>query len=172
MNQIARELDYIAKMQDAIYTRRRTERARNITTEPFNIPPEGNAPFNPMGAVAGVGTTGTTVTILSVRVPNGWDGIIKELMTGYTGTNFTQGSGNLSFGLRINGMFVMNYENILFTIGDMQNGMKILPGIIVKSGQLIELVCTVGAGFIPQNSSQLTGGWTGYYYPNGIARTN
>lgn len=172
MNDIGQELAYIAKMQNLIYTKKRVKRQKNVALEPYNTPPEGSQPFDYFNGVNGQGTTGTTVTTTSFRVPNGWDGLIQNYLTRYTGTNFVEASGQLSWGIRVDGMFIMNYENITVTSGDVSGGRRITPGIIVKSGQLVELVCTVLGTFVPQNTSVIMGGLIGFFYPNGIARTN
>jgi len=46
LNQIAKELDYIAKMQDLVFTRRRKQRLKNVALIPWNTPPEGSVPLN------------------------------------------------------------------------------------------------------------------------------
>lgn len=172
ITQIGQELDYIARMQAAIYTKKRQNRQKNVALEPYNTPPEGNQPFNYFNGTPGQGTTGTVVIPTSFRVPNGWDGLINSIVTRYTGTNFIEASGQLIWGIRIDGAFVMGYEAITTSLGDLSGGWKITPGIIIKSGQLVELICTVDAAFVPQNVSVILGALAGYFYPNGIARTN
>jgi len=54
----------------------------------------------------------------------------------------------------------------------LSGGLKIHPGVIVKSGQLVEIVATVDTGFTPDAQSEILAGVAGFHYPNGIARTN
>jgi hypothetical protein len=172
MNQIAREIDYIAKLQGIILTKKRMVRLKNLAMEPFNTPPEGNVPFNEVGSIAGPGTPGTTPILLSVKVPDGWDGLIRFFLPQYTGTNFVNNSANLIWALRIDGLYIKGYQSIGSQFGESPNGMTISPGIIVKSSQLIEVICTVDPGFVPDGGSEIIAQISGFYYPVGVARTN
>ncbi len=172
MNQIARELDYIAKMQDILFTRMRKNRQKNVALIPWNTPPEGSQPLNEFDGVAGVGTSGTTVTIMSYVEPDGWDGLIQTIITDYTGTNLIPNSGSIIWALRVNGLYIKGYQNIKSNYGDLSNGLRIHPGVVVKSGQLVEMVATITNAFVPDNDSEILGGVAGFHYPNGVARTN
>ena len=172
MNQIAKEIDFVARMQNIILTRRRVARLKNLALEPFNTPPEGNQPLNELGSVAGQGTAGTTPILVSFVTPNGWDGLIRFIVNQYNGTNFVNNSGMLIWALRINGLYIMGYEDIRSQFGGNNNGAEILPGVPIKSGQLVEVVCTVDPVFVPEGGTQLIAQITGFLYPNGIARTN
>lgn len=172
MNQIAREMDYVAKMQQIILGRRASFRQKNSSLEPYNNPPEGNAPLNEVDSVAGAGTAGTTPIVLSFIVPDGWDGLLKWIKPQYTGNNFINNSGMLIWALRVNGLYIKGYQNIRSQFTGTDNGTVISPGIIIKSGQLIEIICTVDPTFVPDGGSEIIAGLSGYYYPNGIARTN
>jgi hypothetical protein len=172
MNQIAREIDYIAKMQNIILTKRRLFRLKNVANEPFNTPPEGNAPLNEVGSVAGAGTAGTSPIILAFRVPDGWDGLIQWIKVQYTGSNFVNNSGQLEWALSIEGLFIKGYHALRSQFQGTENGLKISPGAIIKGGQRINIICSVDPNFIPQGGSQIIAGVSGFYYPNGVARTN
>lgn len=172
MNQIAREIDYVARMQNIILSKRRQYRLKNVANEPFNTPPEGNAPLNEVGSVAGQGTAGTTPVIMDFVVPDGWDGLIQWIKVQYTGANFVNNSGQLEWALSVDGLFIKGYHAIRSQFQGTENGLKISPGIIIKSGQDIQIICTVNGVFVPQGGSQIIAGVSGFYYPNGIARTN
>lgn len=173
MNQIGKEIDYAVRMQALVWGRRRAARNRLVGSEPWSSAPEGSVPVSQLSSVAGVGTAGTMVTPISFIIPDGFDTLLKEIVTSYTGTNFTPGSGQLIFCLRLDGLyFPSGYENIRFAIGDNQNGQKIFPAVVVKSGQLVEIFCEVAATFVPQANSRIIAGVTGLAYPTGIARTN
>lgn len=172
MNQIAREIDYVAKMQNILLSNKRKQRLKNVANEPFNTPPEANAPLNEVGSVDGAGTAGTTPIILSFDVPDGWDGLIQWIKVQYTGSNFINNSGSLIWALRVDGLYIKGYQDLRSQFQGTENGLKISPGIIIKSDQLIEIICTVDPTFVPQGGSQIIAGVSGFYYPNGIARTN
>lgn len=172
MNQIAKEIEYNSKLQEIILAKRRQFRIKTIATQPLNIPPEGNQPFNEIGSVLGQGTAGTTPIILSFEMPDGYDGVIKWIILQYTGTNFINNSGTLIFALRINGLYIKGYHNIRSQFSGTSNGLEIDPGIAIKSGNLIEIICTVDPFFVPEGASEIIGGVSGYLYPNGVARTN
>ena len=175
LNQIAKELDYIAKMQDLVFTRRRKQRLKNVALIPWNTPPEGSVPLNEFDGEAGAGQGGgatTTTVIMSYVQPEGWDGLIQTIVTDYTGTNLIPNSGDIVWALRVNGLYIKGYQNIKANYGDLSGGLKIHPGVIVKSGQLVEIVATVDTGFTPDAQSEILAGVAGFHYPNGIARTN
>lgn len=172
MNQIGREMEYCATLQDIILANRRSNRRRNLAQEPFNTPPEGNQPMNELGSVLGQGTANTTPILLSFTIPDGWDGLIKWIILQYTGTNFINNSGSLTWALRVNGLYIKGYHNIKSQFSGTSNGLEINPGIVVKSGNLVEIICSVSNVFVPEGGSELIGGVSGYIYPNGVARTN
>lgn len=172
MNQIGFEIEYVAKLQNIILQKRRHQRNKNITNEPYVTPPEGNVPMNEINAVAGAGTAGTTPILLSYNVPLGWDGLIKWFINQYTGTNFVNNSGNLEWALRVNGLYIKGYHKIRSQFSGTSNGLEVDPGIIIKSGDLVEIIVSVDPFFVPEGGSELIGGVTGYLYPNGVARTN
>lgn len=172
MNQIGREIDYLAKMQGIILTKRRLHRAKNVANEPFNTPPEGNAPLNEVGSVDGAGSAGTTPIVLSFMVPEGWDGLLQWIKVQYTGSNFVNNSQLLIWALRVEGCYIKGYQSIASQFTGTENGLKISPGIIIKTRQLVEIICTVDPTFVPQGGSQIIAGVSGFYYPTGVARTN
>jgi len=172
MNQIGREIDYVAKLQNIILHNRRQARKKNLAQEPFNTPPEGNVPMNELGSVAGQGTAASTPILLSFTVPDGWDGLIRWLIIQYTGTNFVNNSGNLIWALRVNGLYIKGYHNLRSQFSGTSNGLEIDPGIQIKSGNLVEIIVTVDPAFVPEGGSELIAGVSGYLYPNGVARTN
>ena len=172
MNQIGREMDFLAKMQQIVFAKRRARRMKNLALEPYNTAPEGNVPFNQISSAAGPGTAGSTVALLSFVVPNGYDGVIRWLINQYTGTNFVNNSGSLIWMVRVNGLYIDGYQNITSQFTGTTNGFQIDPGILVKSGQLIEVLVRVDQLFVPEGGSQLIAGLSGYYYPNAVARTN
>lgn len=170
-NQVTVELEYIARMQSIVLMERKRIRLRNVALQPWNSPPEGHRPFDEMGTQPATGTSGTQVVIASFRVRKGYDGIIKKLTFNYQGNNFHPGSGELYYGVRIDGVYAHNYGTIAVDIGDTQNGKEVIGGIEIKSGQLVELTVDVAAAFVPQDVSFFAGA-QGYFYPNGVARTN
>jgi hypothetical protein len=172
MNAIGQQIDYVAKMSNMVMQKRRIARQKNLAMEPYNTPPEGNAPFNEVGSVDGPGTAGSTPILLSFIVPQGWDGVIRHIINEYTGNNFINNSDQLVWALRVNGLYIKGYQNIQSQFTGSTNGATITPGILVKSGQLIEIICSVDPVFVPSGGSQIIAGVDGFYYPSGIARTN
>jgi hypothetical protein len=171
MNTIGRELDYMARLQQLIYGKKRKARMANLAQEPYNTPPEGNEPFNNITSIAGQGTGGTTPIVLSFPSPFGWDGLIQWFLNQYTGSNFVNGSQSLIWAIRIDGCYVKGYQDIRTQFTGSPNGERISPGIRFKSGQLVEVICTVDPTFVPQGGSNIIAGCTGYFYPKGSVRT-
>jgi hypothetical protein len=98
--------------------------AANPITAPWIAMPDGGFPFNTIGTInTPVMSPGTWVDVIGVAtipsfvVPNGHDGVIKDIYNSYNGGGFIQGSGALIWRILRNGQAVRGYDNILSFLG-------------------------------------------------------
>lgn len=142
-----------------------SEAAQNPThtvARPWLESPEGSVPFDPQ-TVATLGVVGTSVIVVSLTVPDGYDGVINAYSWNFTGGGFVQGSGDLQAQVLRNGAAVRNYDNILVEKGSIAQPRSISP-LRVYSGQVITLIVNHIANAL------LTGNvvacFSGYFYPS------
>jgi hypothetical protein len=105
---------------------------------------------------------GSTSTVLTFTVPEGFHGVINTFGNVFVGAGFTEGTGDLVWQLLANSGVVPNYENILASLGSVSQPSK-LAGILIKEQQVIALTVknvglAVGGAFIGGR----LGGW---HYP-------
>ncbi|MBK8200731.1 MAG: hypothetical protein IPK75_20535 [Acidobacteria bacterium] len=102
-----------------------------------------------------------------VPVPCRSAGMARSKITNvYTGPGFFEGSGDLIWRIRRDGQFVKNYDSILVTFGDVQNGREVLGGgILVSSTQLVEYTVDVAGGFAPGPGTNIYCAFSGYFWP-------
>lgn len=173
VNEYTQHFLALAASSNRILLADRRRRMRNIPNQPWNSPPEGRQPFNQVGTLAVADTTTDTLeTVLSFRVPEGWDGIANRIILDYTGNNFDQGSGQIVFSVKIDGVYQFGWENILTTMGSLGNGEKVEGGgFAMGSGQLVEIEVFYPNTFAPQATASFIGALAGYFYPRGVARS-
>ncbi len=124
--------------------------------------PEGGVPFDPQYSVA-LGVVGTTVTVVTLVVPEGYDGVINAYSWNFTGGGFVQGSGDLVAQVLRNGAAVRNYDNILVEKGSIQTPRPISP-LRIFSNQIITLVVNHAANGLLNGN--VVGCFSGYFYPS------
>jgi hypothetical protein len=129
---------------------------------PWLDAPEGAVPFDPQTAVA-LGAVGTIVTVVSLTVPDGYDGVINAYSWNFTGAGFVEGSGDLIAQVLRNTAAVRNYDNILVEKGTIAQPRPISP-LRVYSGQIISL--TVNHVANPLLVGNLVASFVGYFYPS------
>lgn len=117
---------------------------------PYTFPPPTYQTFRPTQWIT-TPIIGASATILTLQAKVGWDGVVLKIAHGFGGPGFTQGSGDLTWNLSINGnQPVPNFGAMTSAIGDSAHAEDISPGFILKSGQT--LIYTVA------NVAQVTGG--------------
>jgi hypothetical protein len=132
---------------------------------PWIDEPDGAVPFDPEIAVAlpPAATIPTQYVIVTLTVPQGYDGVIKGFNWNFTGGGFVQGDGSLQAQILRNGVPVRNYDNILTERGTYQTARPISP-LRIYSLDVIQLVVNhLANGLL---SGNLLGGFVGYFYPS------
>lgn len=127
---------------------------------PWIVPPSGFLSFDENNAIP-VPAIGTTATILSFQVPDGFDGIIKRISQNYLGGGFSDGSGDLIWRITLDGRPVKNYSNMIVQLGATATPREI-SGIRIQSGQIVGYTVTHVNNPLPDNTVATAGGW---YYP-------
>ena len=107
-----------------------------VIKRPWIDEPSGSVSFDEQGGVAlGVVGAGPQI-VLTVNVPRGFDGVIKNLSNNVNFGGFVQFSGDIVWRLKINGRPVKNYSNILAEKGTTQEPRAISP-IRIYSGDIV-----------------------------------
>ena len=134
----------------------------HIVKRPWLEMPEGGVPFDPETS-APLGLVGTSVVVVTLTVPDGYDGVINAYSWNFTGGGFLQGSGDLQAQVLNNGAAVRNYDNILVEKGTIQEPRNISP-LRIYSGRTYKLVVNhLANGLLAGN---LIASFVGYFYPN------
>lgn len=133
-----------------------------VVQRPWLEAPEGNVPFDPQTAVA-LPVAATYTTVVSLVVPDGYDGVINAYSWNFTGGGFTQGSGDIVVQVWRDGVPIRNYDNITVEKGTIAQPRNISP-LRIYSKQVITLaVSHVANGLLNGN---VVGSFVGYFYPS------
>ena|ERR1035437_4620200 len=133
-----------------------------VVTRPWLESPEGSVPFDPQISVA-LPAVAAKTTVVTLIVPDGYDGVINAYSWNFTGGGFVQGSGDIQVQILRNGAAVRNYDNILVEKGTIAAPRPISP-LRVYSGQIITLVVNHVANALL--SGYIIGCFSGYFYPS------
>ena len=136
------------------------------------MPPEG-VEFRPHAYVT-IPNQGASSVVVQFKVPRGYNGILNRLANEFVGGGFQQGAGLITWQLfldDITGVFAPNFQNIVASLGSVNNP-TILNGIRIKENQLVTLqVSNANPGVVP--AGQLIGGLLGgYFYPIALEPDN
>jgi hypothetical protein len=112
--------------------------------------------------------TGVDVLIGSFLVPTGWDGTGTSIVFNYTGQGFQDGSGDLTWRLKLNQHYVKDYGAVTTQIGSLITpyGNSGLGQILLQSNQLVQFyinVSVASAGNL--NGGRILAALFGWYYP-------
>lgn len=136
----------------------------DLIAPPWIEPPQNFLSFDELGLVALPAVAAADATIVSVLVPDGYDGVIKTLSLNFVGGGFVQGSGDIVWRLLADGQAIRNYSNITSEKGSPEQPRAISGGIRVFSGQLITAVVNHTADVTLAGDVMASiGGW---FYPS------
>ena len=128
---------------------------------PWVVPPVGSDPFDATG-VATVDVVGGQVTILTLLVPYGYDGVIKRFYHNYLGAGYVDGSGTLIWRILADGRPIKNFGNIITQMGNAFTP-RVTDGIRIFTGQTITyIVYHASDGILTDNCAASL---AGYFYP-------
>jgi hypothetical protein len=111
---------------------------------------------------------GLDYVITQFEVPIGYDGVIITLTGLYTGVGFAEGSGDITWRLRINQRWVRNYGAIQTSLGDLRTPYAIHGGgIRIYSNQLVRMYANIAVAALGHldPTARIICGLTGWLYP-------
>jgi hypothetical protein len=136
----------------------------DMIAPPWVEPPQSFLSFDELGKVALPVVAAPDATIVSLLVPDGYDGVIKTLSLNFVGGGFVQGSGDIIWRLLADGQAIRNYSNITSEKGSPEQPRAISGGIRIFSGQLITAVVNHTADVTLAGDVMASiGGW---FYPS------
>lgn len=111
-------------------------------------------------------TPGDT-TVLSFRVPYGYDGIILGNFQLFTGQNFVEGSGDIIWRLKINLHYARDWGNLPVSLGSLQTLSPVEGGVYILSGDLItyQVNAVNTSGLLTPGLGRIICGLYGFFYP-------
>lgn len=139
--------------------------AIKIIALPSWIFPSANAiHFDNAGDLA-IPAIGVEADVLSFPVPNGFNGVIKEISNAFIGGGFVDGGGSIVWRVTINTVAVRGKENILNSLGSIAQPSRIGGGGFIRliENNIVALrvlnVSVVVAGQL------IAGRLSGWFYP-------
>ena len=148
------------------------QRPRPVGLPPYIQPPKNSVRWQKgkdRPLVIPVGPeTGLDILVWSERIPLGYDGLLVALTNVWNGTGFVEGSGDITWRVKIDRRFISDYDTILETLGSLAVPFDIVgQGIPLLSNQLVQYF----VNFLPGSENRLNaGGMTicaasGYIWP-------
>jgi hypothetical protein len=126
----------------------------------------------PFRAVAGITTPDTASgdnVVVSLHVPSGYDGFLTGLFWHYSGTGFSQGSGDIIWRLQINRRYVKDLGDVPFELGSPVLPLPLTDGQLLLSDWTVSAIVNVPnlSSMIQVGASTITAGLLGFYWPRG-----
>lgn len=112
------------------------------------MPPQGKRFFKPSSlAYNGLTMPGAgDQLVVSYLVPNGYDGCIVSVVQNYTGQGFQDGSGDITWRIKINQHWAKDYGNTTVSIGSLATPYNINSGqILLQANQLVQYFVSFSA---------------------------
>ena len=132
---------------------------------PWLVMPSNAVPFQHTSSITLPVANGLDYTVLSFRVPQGYDGVITAAAHVYTGSGFVDGSGDLRWRLRIGMRWAKDMGDSVVQLGSLQSPFQFYrAGLLLHDGQEIRYIVSHSIG------SALSGGRIicavfGWFYP-------
>jgi hypothetical protein len=111
---------------------------------------------------------GVDQLVFSERIPLGYDGILIALTNIWNGTGFVEGSGTITWRVKIDRRFIPFYDDILVSLGTLAVPYDVVgQGIQLLSGQLVQYFVNfaVGSGGVLNAGGKTICAATGYIWP-------
>lgn len=138
-----------------------SRRDENVSL-PWIIEPAGSRPLNYKGTSPNNIALGSTVDVLSLTIPQGFDCVVKRLQLYYNGGGFVNNSGSFVITFLVDNSPYYNFESVTAEIGAI-NTLEEINGMRFYSGNNVTVQVT------HVNDAALTESWicklNGYYYP-------
>jgi hypothetical protein len=137
---------------------------------PYIQPPKNSVRWQPKNQIAmPVGPeTATDILVFEERVPLGYDGILVSLTNIWGGTGFLEGSGDITWRVKLDRRFIPFFDSVVTTLGSLAVPFDVVgQGIPLLSGQLFQYY----VNFLVGSDARLNAGGlticaaTGYIWP-------
>jgi hypothetical protein len=129
---------------------------------PWISEPMGSIPFDEQGAYNFTGTaTAGNVPVVTMLVPNGFDGVIKWISNNLVGGSSFQ-PGNVVWQIQINGRPVRNFGNMIQEKGTIAQGRQVSPIRIFSTDVVTYTVREAVNGLTGSTVCSLAG----YFFPS------
>ncbi len=131
------------------------------------MPGQGKRYGHPSSIPLASAVLDTDTVVQSFLVPTGYDGVIVAPVNLYTGQGFEEGSGDLTWRIKINQRYVKDYGAITTSMGSLtQPWYNANSQILLQSGQLVQYLVNRSTGSVGnlQGGRILCGLW-GWYWP-------
>lgn len=133
---------------------------------PWLVMPSNAQPFQKFDSILLPANDGLDYTVTKFVVPQGYDGVITNIVQQYTGAGFVDGSGDLKWRIRIGDRWAEDMGNMITQLGSLQSPYQIYrSGIRLKSSDTVRHIVNHAL------TSSLTGGRVicglfGWFYPS------
>lgn len=130
---------------------------------PWIFPPPGYESFDLSKSIVTPAVSATPTTVLTLSSPVGWDGVILRIANVFIGSGFVEASGDLTWGLFINGnQPVRNYGQIITTFGSVAQPREI-SGFLLRSGQTL-IYNVINANVLLAGNTSIVCTVSGYWW--------
>jgi hypothetical protein len=112
--------------------------------EPWMRMPADGKKFQFVNSVEVAPFDGIDRIVLTFQVPPGYDGVISGLTQLYTGGGFVEGSGDLTWRLKLNQVYPQSLGTMLTSMGSLQTPSPFGPGgLRIQSRQVVNYIVNV-----------------------------
>lgn len=131
-----------------------------------STPPQA-VPFRVTGSLVTPAPAAGNQVIVSRLIPTGFDALLSGIFFGYSGTGFTQGSGDIIWRVRLNQRWVKDLSAVPFILGSPVSPLPLTEGQPLLSGNLLSAIVEVPnlSGLIQVNQSTVYAGLLGFLWP-------
>lgn len=130
------------------------------------MPPEGER-LQKGGSIPLPADDGLDHQIFEFTLPVGWDGVFANIMFQYTGVGFVEGSGDITWRLKVGNRYIPDFSAVQFSLSDLKFPYELVGGYVrLLSLQRVQFFVNILVGA----SARLAGGrinaaGAGWQYP-------
>lgn len=129
---------------------------------PWNEQPFNSIPFFPKNSILIPAVGAGDVVVTQIEVPDGHDGVIKQLSCNFSGGSFDPGSGDIVWRILRNNVPVRNFDNMVAEYGTIDQPVEV-SGIRVAGGDTVQFVVNHVANNLLNGN--IICSFEGYFYP-------
>lgn len=133
----------------------------------FGATPAQSFPFLKQAGIVTPTTVSGDNTVVEFTVKQGYDGLLSGFYFAYSGTGFSQGSGDIIWRIQINQRYVKDLSNTPYLLGDPVSPIPMTQGQIITSGQTVRAIVSIPnlSGMIQIGNSTVYAGLLGFFWP-------